>query len=198
MDAHGRFSELAAVITARRTCKVYSGAAIAREQLQALLELTRWAPTHRLTEPWRFAVLEQPAIARLIAFLRVDPAFAQLRSDARSVGKLEKLLERLPSAGALVLATWVRAEDPRIDHEEHAAASAAVQNLLLGVEAAGLAGYWSTTEVLVAPATLHWCGADPEREGALGCIWIGHPAGAPPPPPPRSPLEERVRWLHHP
>jgi nitroreductase len=197
MDASA-FATLASVIHGRRTHKAFTGAAVPRARLEQALELARWAPTHRLNEPWRFHVLEQPAIARLAAFLRVDPAFAPSEPpNEKATAKLSKLLERLPTAGALIQATWTRATDPRIDLEEHSAAAAAVEHLLLGLAALGLGGYWSTSAPLVHPATLRWCGVDLEREASLGCIWVGVPAAAPPTPP-RRPLEERVRWLDRP
>jgi nitroreductase len=188
------YAALAEVVRSRRTHKAFTGAPVARAQLESALELARWAPTHRMTEPWRYYVLEQPAIARLGDFLRGQPAIAAVPDPQKGAAKLAKLLERLPTAGALVLATWVRAADPAIDLEEHAAASAAAEHVLLGLTALGLGGYWSTTAALVHPETLRWCGVDTTREAPLGCLWVGHPA-AEPPTPPRKPLGERVRWL---
>jgi nitroreductase len=185
---------VADAIHQRRTCKSFSGAPVRRDQLETALELARWAPTHRLTEAWRFYVLEQPAVGRLAAFLRIDPAFAEERVDPKGSTKLQLLLTRLPTAGAMVVITWVRASDPLINLEDHASAAAAAQNLLLACQAMGIASYWSTTRALVHPATLHWYGVDTDSESPLGCIWLGH-ASVMPAAPPRRPLEERVRWL---
>lgn len=194
---HASRDAVADAIHRRRTCKTYTGEAVPRAALERALELARWAPSHRLTEPWRFYVLGQPGIQRLAAFLRIDPAFAAERADAKGSAKIAKLLERLPGAGALVLATWVRADVPAIDLEEHAAAAAAVQNLLLAFTADGFGTYWSTSRQLMDAHTLRWAGADPDREGALGWVWVGRTA-EPPPTPPRRPLEERVRWVDAP
>ncbi len=139
-------------------------------QLEQLVEVAQWAPNHRLTLPWRFYVMGQRAISRLDAFLRVDPAFAEMRAEASAQPSCSKPQERLATAGALILTTWVQAEEPRIDREEHAATCAAIQNILLGAHALGLGGYWSTAWALVCPATMRWCGADPEREAAAGCV----------------------------
>ncbi len=181
-------------IRSRRTHKAFTGQAVPRPMLESLLELARWAPTHRLSEPWRFCVLEQPAIAKLMDFVRAQPDIAVTPDPAKGAAKLAKLLGRLPQAGALVFATWIRAADARIDLEDHASAAAAVQNVLLGCTAHGLASFWSTTAALAHPATQQWCGIDSRTEGFLGCIWIGYPV-ATPPAPPRKPLTERVRWL---
>ena len=187
-------SAITTVIRARRTHKQFTGASVSRVQLDDLLELASWAPTHRLSEPWRFAVLDQAAIARLGEYLRFTPEIAAVPDPAKGAAKLVKLLERLPSLGAMVQVTWIRAGDPAIDLEDHAAAAAAVQNLLLAATARGLGSFWSTNPALAHPKTLAWCGCDPHREGFLGSIWLGVAADAPPPPP-RRPLAERVRWV---
>jgi nitroreductase len=185
---------LSDVIHARRTVKAFSGAALPRAALEGLLELARWAPTHRLSEPWRFYALDQPAIRALDAFLSATPEIAAVPDPVKGAAKLSKLRERLPGAGWLIQVTWVRAADPAVDLEDHAAAAAAVQNLLLAATAAGLGSYWSTTAALIHPLTLRWCGADPAREGALGVVWLGA-ASESPAPPPRRPLHERLRYV---
>ncbi len=188
------FGVVSEVVSERRTRKTFTGAAIDRSTIEQLLELARWAPTHRMHQPWRFAVLDQPAIHRLIAFLTATPAIASMPDPQKAQAKLAKLLDRLPSAGALVQTTWVRDPDPAIDLEDHAAAAAAVQNLLLGASALGVASYWSTTAALAHPETLRWCGIDPAREGHLGCIWLGESVDVVPVPP-RKPLAEIARFL---
>jgi nitroreductase len=187
-------SQLSDVIHARRTVKSFTGQALTRATIESLLELARWAPTHRLSEPWRFYALEQPAIAALGRYLSSEPQIAQVPDAAKGAAKLAKLLERLPGAGAIIQVTWVRSPDAAIDLEDHAAASAAIQNLLLAAAAAGLASYWATTAALIHPLTLRWCGADPAREGALGAIWLGY-ARENPAIPPRRPLAERLTYV---
>jgi nitroreductase len=188
------FAAFAALARGRRTTKAFDGSALARVEVERLLELACWAPTHRLTQPWRFYALDQAAIAALGRHLAGEPSIVAAPDPAKGTAKLTKLLERMSGAGALVLATWVRGADPAIDLEEHAAASAAAQNLLLGATAAGLASFWSTAPALVHPLTLAWCGADPAVEGALGMMWLGRSATVPPAPP-RHPLHERLRWV---
>jgi nitroreductase len=183
------------VIHTRRTHKAFTGASIPRATIERLLELARWAPTHRLTEPWRFHVLEQPVIIRLMDFLRARPEIAAVPDPVKGPQKLAKLLERLPQAGALIMTTWLRSKNATIDLEDHAAAAAAVQNLLLGATAHGLGSYWSTTPALAHPLTQRWCGIDMDSRGFLGCIWLGYPATEPPVPP-RRPVQEAVSWVN--
>lgn len=180
-------------IRTRRTVKDFTGAPISRDVLNDLCELACWAPTHRLTQPWRFAVLDQSAINRLSAFLVATPDIAAVPDPAKGAAKLAKLRDRLPSLGAMIQVTWVRDANPGIDLEEHAAASAAVQNLLLAATAAGLGSFWSTNPALSHPLTQAWCGSDPTLEGFLGSLWLGTAAKLPPAPN-RRPITSFVRY----
>jgi len=180
-------------IRSRRTVKDFTGVPVSRAVLNELCELAAWAPTHRMTQPWRFAVLDQPAIARLGVYMQATPAIAAVPDPAKGAAKLAKLVERLPSLGALIQVTWVRDADPAINLEEHAAASAAVQNLLLAATAAGLGSFWSTNPALSHPLTQAWCGSDPASEDFLGSLWLGT-AAAQPPAPTRRPITSFVRY----
>ena len=185
---------VATAIRTRRTVKDFTGEALPRAAVERLLDLANQAPTHRLTQPWRFYALDQAAIARLATYLQAEPAIAAVPDPAKGAAKLAKLLERLPTLGAMVLVTWVRDPVPAIDLEEHAAASAAVQNLLLAATAAGIGSFWSTNPALSHPLTVRWCGADPAAETTLAAIWLGRTAKTPAAPP-RKPLTERMRWV---
>lgn len=190
-------SDLAAfadLVARRRTIKAFDGSPVERATLERLLDLARWAPTHRMHQPWRFAVLDQAAVRRLMAFLQAEPAIAAFPDPQKAQAKLAKLLERLPQAGALIQTCRVRHADPGIDAEDAAAVACAVEHILLGATAAGLAGYWSTTPALAHEATLRWCGFDPAREAHVGCLWLGR-AAEHPPAPARKPLAEVARWI---
>ena len=185
--------ETSLAIRTRRTVKEFTGAPVSRDVLNGLCELASWAPTHRLTQPWRFAVLDQAAIARLSDFLVATPAIAAVPDPAKGAAKMAKLRECLPTLGAMIQVTWVRDAHPGIDLEEHAAASAAVQNLLLAATAAGVGSFWSTNPALSHPLTQAWCGSDPTVEGFLGSLWLGIAAGQPLAPP-RRPITSFVRY----
>lgn len=187
-------ADAAALIRSRRTHKLFGGQPIDRAVLDDVLELARWAPTHRLTQPWRFCVLERPAIARLADWLRTQPQIAAVPDPEKGPAKMQKLQSRLPTVGALIQATWIRHPEPAIDAEDRSAAVAAIENLLLAATAANLASYWSTNPALVHPDTLRWCGIDSAQEGMLGCIWLGTLVETPPTPP-RKPVAEYARWL---
>ena len=117
-------------IRGRRTHKVFDARPVPRELLDELLELARWAPSHHLTNPWRFRVLGPAALARL-----------KEAAGPEAAAKLDR-------APTLVAASSVRSEDALQDQEDQYATACAVYAVLLAAYGRGLASYWRTPGVL--------------------------------------------------
>jgi nitroreductase len=163
-------------IRTRRTFKAYDPAPVARDTLEELFELARWAPNHHLTNPWRFRVLGPGALEALKA-----------AAGPESAAKLDR-------APTLVAASVVQGgEDPVSDEEDVAAAAVAAYIVLLGAHARGLGGYWRTPGVLRTPEGRAACGV-PEGEHVLGLLHLGRPRGEKPAPE-RAPVETFREYL---
>ena len=163
-------------IRTRRTHKAYTPTPLDSETLDELLELTRWAPNHNLTNPWRFRVVGPEALERL-----------KRAAGPESAPKLDR-------APTLVVASAIQlGDDPVRDDEDLNAAAAATYILLLAAHARGLAGYWRTPEVLRTPEGREAVGV-PTDEQILGLIYLGHPCQDKQPPP-RQPSGEYVTYL---
>ena len=54
-------------IRTRRTVKAFRPDPVPREQLERILGAARWAPNHRLTQPWRFRHVGPVALGRLMS-----------------------------------------------------------------------------------------------------------------------------------
>lgn len=104
-----------------------------------LCELATWAPNHKRTWPWRFALVEGDARARLGNVIadamehRGDPADKVLKTRGKYL--------RTPAT--LVVGT-AEGDSPLRTAENRDAVAAGIQNLLLGATAAGLASYWGS------------------------------------------------------
>jgi nitroreductase len=167
--------DLESAIRGRRTHKAYGTEAVAREVLDELFELARWAPNHNLTNPWRFRVVGPESLAAL--------------KEAAGPEAATKL-DRAPT---LVVATARQCDDPVQDDEDFAAAACAVYVVLLAAHARGLAGYWRTPEVLRTPEGRAAVGI-PDDERVLGLIHLGPPRQEREPPE-RAPVGEYVTYL---
>jgi nitroreductase len=148
--------ELEDAIRTRRTHKAYGAEPVARETLEELFELARWAPNHNLTNPWRFRVLGPDSLARL-----------KQAAGAEAAAKLAR-------APTLVVASQVRSDDPIQDEEDLCAVASAISFVLLGAHARGLAGYWRTPAVLRSAAG-RAAARVPDGERVLGLIHLGPP-----------------------
>jgi nitroreductase len=153
--------DVATAIRTRRTHKQYGSNPVDSRTLDELLDLARYAPNHKLTQPWRFRVLGPEAVARL----------------KKAGGEKEEA--KLSRAPTLVLATAVLTGDAIQDEEDILATGCAVYAVLLGAHARGLASYWRTPGVLRRPEGREAIGlADDEHVVSL--IHLGPPISVPP------------------
>jgi len=148
-------------IRTRRTHKQYDAEPVEEGVVRELVELARWAPNHKLTNPWRFRVLGPEIRARI----------------EEAAG--EKEAAKLRRAPTLVLVTAVCSDEPELAQEDLHATACAVYAILLGATARGLASYWRT------PA----CFREDEVRGLVGLaanevvvalVHLGRPGGEPP------------------
>ena len=149
-------------IRARRTHKQYEPEPLDEAAVRELVELARWAPNHKLTNPWRFRLLGPETRARIDALV----------SEQEAV--------KLRRAPTLVLVTAHRSDDPLTAEEDVQATAAAVYALLLAATARGLASYWRTPSCFREPALRALLGLE-EREIMVALVHLGPPAGDPPP-----------------
>lgn len=170
--------EFADAVRNRRTHKAYRPAPIDRATLTELFELARWAPNHRLTNPWRFRVLG-PRTLEIVKQL----------AEAAQPGAATKL-DRAPT---LVAVSAMQSGDAGPDREDVLATAVAAYVVLLGAHDRGLAGYWRTVPVLDTPPARAALGLAAD-EVVLGLLYLGHPVQQPPTPD-RAPVETIATFL---
>lgn len=165
---------------------------VSRAVLLEILEDAHWAPTHGLTQPWRFQVFTGEARARL-----ADGLQALYDQVTPSAGRNEDKRAKLgvgPRLAPVVIAVAARVEPggkiPEI--EEIAATSCAVENLMLSAHERGLATFWSTPPVTLSAEFAAWLGLDATHR-MLGLVYLGYAkTGAVPASSTRHPLAEHV------
>ena len=160
------------LIRTRRTHKAYGPDPVPRETLLELFELARWAPNHRLTNPWRFRVIGPDALQTLKA-----------AAEAHKPGSASKL-DRAPT---LIAVSAKQSGDAERRHEDVLATAVAAYIVLLGAHARGLAAYWRTVPVLPALGL-------PDDELPIGLLYLGTPRQEQRVPD-RAPVEEIAFFL---
>jgi nitroreductase len=162
-------------IRTRRTVKSYLPGPVDRDVLERILEVARWAPNHRQTQPWRFRVLGSNALTRL--------------KQAAGAGA-----DKLDRAPTLIVASYVPSVLPAHAAEDEQAAACAVYAVLLAAHAEGIASYWRTPGVLRTDEGRAAIGL-PADERVLGLLHFGTADDELPEPPERGALDRYVTFL---
>lgn len=146
------FTDINDLIKKRRSVfpPSYNDKEIPKHIIEHILENANYAPTHKLTEPWRFKILRANSdksggapLQRLAAFL-VEDYIQNTSIELRSEIKLKKMAENPLRSNCVIAICMQRHEALLPEWEEIAAVSAAVQNMWLTCTAYGIGSYWSS------------------------------------------------------
>ncbi len=170
---------------------MYKDQPIDREIIEEILENANWAPTHKLTEPWRFRVFTGESLERLAQFM-ADFYREHTPEEQFSVKKFEKTLSKARRSACVIAICMQRDPAERVpEWEEIAAVACAVQNMWLTATAHGIGAYWSTSKSIYATQDL--LDLQP-GEQCLGYFFMGYQDG-PELPGKRQPIDEKIRWM---
>ena len=173
----------------RRMAWEFKDQPVPRDALDRMLETAVWAPNHRLTEPWRFFILEKGSAAlQQLAGMAHD--FALQRSG--NAQRAEATRDSLLNTPVVIFMYSTPGRDEGGTRENYASVCCAAQNMALAGVAEGLAVTWETGGPTRHPDLGRTLGA--EDDWALATMLsIGYPAEDPPSQ--RSPVSNFVRWL---
>jgi nitroreductase len=183
---------LSSIIKRRRSIfpPSYTGEEIPDEMIVQVLESANYAPTHKLTQPWRFIVLRKEAkhkfgleLARLYKEQTAEAQFLQKKYDA--------LVEKADLSSCIIVLNAKLSPELLPEWEEIAAFACAVQNMSLTAESLKIGAYWSS------PGTIkqlpEYFGME-ENERCFGLFFMGfhneEPRAAK-----RTPMADKVRWI---
>ncbi|MBO9565939.1 MAG: nitroreductase [Niastella sp.] len=181
------------VIRTRRsvfTQQFEPGKVIPDEIVWQILENANWAPTHKLTEPWRFTVFSGEGLKTLAtqqAAIYKEFAGAKFKQP-----KYEQMLN-MPLLVSHIIAIGMKRHQVIPEMEEIAAVGCAVQNMYLTANAYGVGGYWSTGGItfIEEVKTLFNLGPDDRFMGFfyLGYIKVPSTDGK------RGSIQDKVTWI---
>ena len=189
-----KFHLVQETIAGRRSTKpaVLNGKKIDESHVRQLLELANWAPTHANTEPWRFVVYSGEAVQRF-CHEHAELYRRHTAPAAFTAAKYEKQQHNGDKASHLIVVYMKRGNNPNITAlEEVCATAAAVENILLGAEALGIAVLWSTGGMLLHPVMKEYFELGNE-DVVLGMLYMGY-TDEPVKRGKRGPVEEKTSW----
>ena len=193
-------------IHARRSIRRFDDEApVPRAALEEAVRAACTAPAPHHTHPWLFVMLERgPLRTRFLAAM-AEAWTADLRGDGTPADVIERRLRKsddlLGEAPVLAVpCVRLRGSHAYADGERAAAeremfllsGGAAIQNLMLGLHAQGLASCWVSSTLFCKEETREALGL-PAEWIPLGSVAIGRPPGGGPPPRPQLDVGEFLR-----
>jgi nitroreductase len=172
----------------------YTGEIVDDTIIHQMLDNARWAPTHKLTEPWRFIVftgdgIKQLAEAQAEVYKEVTTRTGSFKED-----KYKSLLTKpLLSSHIIVVCMKRDAKKSVPEIEEAGAVFCAVENMYLTATAYGVGCYLSTGGITYFEEAKKVFELGPDDK-LIGFMHVGVPksisAGAK-----RKPVEEITEWV---
>jgi nitroreductase len=163
--------------------------------IEEILENANWAPTHKLTEPWRFTVFSGDGLKKLAEF-QANLYKERATKNGNFIEATYKKLSENPLKASHIIAIQLKrdlkANLPLM--EEIAAVAMAVQNMYLTAAAHGLAAYWGTGGPTFWPEAKDWFGLE-EEDMLMGFFYVAKPASERWPLGKRKAIEEKTNWV---
>lgn len=170
----------------------YSPRKVHREIVEQALINATWAPTHGMTQPWRFKVYVGEGMKHIGP--KLAEWYAQSAGESASAKKVAKLQNRGERVTALIVLGMEPDPNGLISLEdERMAVACAVQNMYLTCTAHGIGGFWSTPKFLQLPEVKAFVGL-PNNGEVLGIFYMGYPEDGIWPKSHRKPLEYVTDW----
>ena len=172
----------------------YSGEIIKREIIEEMLENANWAPTHKLSEPWRFTVFTGDGLKTLADFMA--ELYKKVTTENGSFEeKNYETLKSKPLLASHIIAIGMKRDDkerlPEI--EEIEAVACAVQNIYLTASAHGVGSYWGSGGITYFEDAKPFFGLG-TKDKLLGFMYLGMPMTKWPNSK-RKPIEDKVKWV---
>ena len=162
--------------------------------VRQILENATWAPTHKLTEPWRFVVYTGEGIKKLAndqaeVYKKVTQADGTFKEE-----RFQNLLTKPMLSSHIIVVGMKRDEKKSIPEiEEIGAVFCAVENMYLTCTGYGIGGYLSTGGITYFDEAKEVFGLGNEDK-LIGFFHIGVPNGELPDGR-RKPLSEKMVWI---
>jgi nitroreductase len=181
-------------IMSRTSVRSFRSDSVDRALIEELLECAVRAPNHKLTQPWRFAVLTGAARDRLG---EIRAAHRLKRFDdptsAEALASAEKQRRETRQTPVVIAAMAKTSTDELTREEDYAATMMGLANLMIAAQSRGLGTYLRTGGVMKDPA-LQDLAEVPDQYRIVGLVSVGYPANEEMPRRRTSALE-LTRWV---
>ena len=165
---------------------------IPKATIRQILQNANWAPSHKLTAPWRFKIFRNESLSGLG---RVMAKAYQKHTAVEKFkrAKFEKIQKKATQCDTIIAICMQRDPAESLpEWEEIAAVACSVQNMWLTCTAYEIGCYWSSPKDIIEHANDFLTLKEGER--CLGFLYMGF-HNMPEIEGKRAPIEDKVEWF---
>ena len=173
----------------------YSGEPVNDAIVWQMLQNANWAPTHKLTEPWRFVVFTGDGLKTLADFQASLYKQVTEKDGSYREERYQNLLTK-PMLSSHIVAVCMKRDEKKTvpEIEEIGAVFCAIENMYLTATGYGVGGYLSTGGITYFEEAKEFFGLSKEDK-LIGFFHVGIPKNSLPEGR-RKPVEEKVKWVN--
>ncbi len=163
------------LIRSRRSTKprFYNGRKVPDDKIWQILNNANWAPTHGLTQPWRFKVFTDQGLEKLASFQA--NLYKQITPlDKFKPEKYERMRTNLLQSSHVIIICMKRQKSEKIlEIEEIEAVACSVQNMALTAAAYGICSFWGSGGITYTEELKTFLGLE-KKDRCLGYLYLGY------------------------
>jgi nitroreductase len=182
------------IIQTRRSVypEQYNDKIIPDAEIMLMLENSNFAPTHKLTQPWRFKIIRSD---KKVELGNIIADYSKKNSEQFTEMQYRKIIGKAVKSSHIIAICMQRDSKNSVpEWEEIAATAMAVQNIWLTATELGIAMYWSSPKVIESEVLANFLKLS-EGESCLGFLYMGYPSTAIEQNVKRTAFSEKVVWL---
>ena len=144
----------------------FSGKILDNSIISELIDISNYAPSHKMTQPWVYRVFTSKTKDKLLNYI------LNISSENFRKHQVDKMKVKFQLTSHIICICMRRDKDKSVpEWEEVAATSMAVQNLWIAMVNSKVGGYWSTPKYT---KDLSFFFKLNEDERCLGLFYLGH------------------------
>ncbi|MBE9046689.1 nitroreductase [Pleurocapsales cyanobacterium LEGE 10410] len=183
------------LIRSRRSTKprLFNGKKIDDSIIWQILENANWAPSHGLTQPWRYKVFAASGLEKLAEFQA--NLYKKITPEEKfKPEKYERMKSNILKSSHVIVICMKRQKSEKIlELEEIEAVACSVQNMALTAAAYQICSFWGSGGVTYTDELKEFLGLE-KKDKCLGYLYLGY-SDNPTTTSRREPIQEKVEWI---
>ena len=164
------------IIKERRNIRAFSNQKVSKKVTSKIIEMGIWAPNHRMTEPWKFTVIQKNSEKRLLISKKIEN-YIKENSNNNNPETVQKIADKakteFESCPLIIYVSSSPGKNEEETLENYSSTSIAIQNMSLYAWSLGIGIGWSTGKPIKVKGLRKIIEA-PNSSIIAGCLYMGY------------------------